>query len=446
MIFLLRWLGRIVLRIFFRRIAIINAERLPATGPVILVANHPNALVDPLFFLALIPRQVSFLAKSTLFPMPILGWIVKASGAIPVYRHQDLGKDTSGNKRMFLAVYQKLHRNGVVALFPEGVSHDDPVQRPFKTGAARLAIGAAATSPTATPVKIIPVGIYYTAKTTFRSSAVLCYGEALTVPPEPLDQNDEPLHESVHALTARIEYAIEAVTLQADQHEALELIGRAERMFSAASGGMRREQELMDQFELRRRLLAGYKFFQSNHPARLAQLVSLIRKYEMELSRQHLAPESLSPSTLNPPQLLSFLLRRMLPLILIFPLAIYGILVHFVAYRITEPLSRSMAKGSLDMIATIKILASAALYPLSWLLVGLIAGTWLGAPWGTVATLVAPIAGWAAMIFMEQSSFAQGEIRAVILMYLRPSTFRHLMAERRQVRQLILALDRELPD
>jgi 1-acyl-sn-glycerol-3-phosphate acyltransferase len=42
-----------VLRVFFRRIEVVGRERVPVTGGVIFVVNHPNALVDPLFLLCL---------------------------------------------------------------------------------------------------------------------------------------------------------------------------------------------------------------------------------------------------------------------------------------------------------------------------------------------------------------------------------------------------------
>ena len=62
---------RVVLRIFFRRIEIDGAWRIPKRGPVVFVSNHPNGLVDPLFLLCFSPRPVSFLAKEPLFSVGI---------------------------------------------------------------------------------------------------------------------------------------------------------------------------------------------------------------------------------------------------------------------------------------------------------------------------------------------------------------------------------------
>ena len=161
----LRRFTALVLRIFFRRVSIAGLENIPRDAPVIFAPNHPNSLVDPLFLLAFAPREVVFLAKEPLFRMPIIGRLVRWAGAIPVFRKQD-DADMSRNHETFTRVHQLLARGGAVAIFPEGMSHDDPQLRPFKTGAARMALGATAMGPADRPVQIIPTGLYYTAKTT----------------------------------------------------------------------------------------------------------------------------------------------------------------------------------------------------------------------------------------------------------------------------------------
>ena len=80
---------RLLIRVFFKRIEIVDMERVPADVPVIFAVNHPNALIDPLFLLCFAPRPVSFLAKAPLFTMPVIGWIVRGLDSIPVYRKED---------------------------------------------------------------------------------------------------------------------------------------------------------------------------------------------------------------------------------------------------------------------------------------------------------------------------------------------------------------------
>ena len=166
---------RFALRVFFRRIEVVGRERVPRSGATVFVLNHPNGLVDPVFVLCHAPRRVSFLAKSTLFKMPVIGYLVRAMEAIPVYRKQDAGEDTSKNRETFGRSAELLRRGGTLAICPEGKSHSEPSLQPLKTGAARIALGAAS-SGAALDLKIVPAGLYYTAKTTFRSGALLYFG------------------------------------------------------------------------------------------------------------------------------------------------------------------------------------------------------------------------------------------------------------------------------
>ena len=95
-------------------------------------------------------------------------------------RRQDPGADLTKNREMFARVRAHLGAGGAVALFPEGTSHSDPRLKPMKTN-ARIALGVA--SPT--PLRIQPVGLFYTDKRTFRSAALVYFGEPFPVTPAP---------------------------------------------------------------------------------------------------------------------------------------------------------------------------------------------------------------------------------------------------------------------
>src|SRR5206468_3476577 len=151
-----------------------------------------------------------------------------------------------------------LARGGAIALFPEGASHSDPKLRPLKTGAARIALGAAAALAGPTPIRIVPAGLYYRAKRTFRSAALLHFGEPFAVTPVPLAPGEEPPAGPVRELTARIERALADVTLQAERAEAHALVARAQRILSAAAEPPAEPPPLAAEFQLRRRLLEGY--------------------------------------------------------------------------------------------------------------------------------------------------------------------------------------------
>src|SRR6185503_4225644 len=134
---LLFGLARRAVRLYYRVSSLGGA--VPASGPVVLVGNHPNGLVDPVLVAGASPRVVRFLGKAPLFDMPLLGQVLRGLEALPVHRAQD--GDTRGNVETFAAVYAALARGEVVCLFPEGKSHDEPALQTLKTGAARMALG-----------------------------------------------------------------------------------------------------------------------------------------------------------------------------------------------------------------------------------------------------------------------------------------------------------------
>src|SRR5829696_6348286 len=178
------------LRVFFRRIEVVGRSRVPREGACLFVLNHPNALVDPAFLLCFAPRRVSFLAKSPLFRMPVVGFFVRALDSIPVYRKQDETGDTAAlNRKTFGRAAELLRRGCTLAICPEGASHSEPYLLPLKSGAARIALGSVSVKDegdserASLDLKIIPAGLYYTAKTTFRSSALLYFGEPIPVEP-----------------------------------------------------------------------------------------------------------------------------------------------------------------------------------------------------------------------------------------------------------------------
>jgi len=436
---LLRSLLRLILRVFFPRIEISNIERVPRHGPVILAVNHPNGLIDPLFLLCLSPRPVSFLAKAPLFDMPVIGWFVKALGSIPVYRRQDEGFQPEKNRQTFERARAILSGGGVIAIFPEGASHDDPKLRPLKTGAARIALGAAAlANGGGAELTVSPMGIYYTAKGIFRSEALLYFGQPITVAPAALGADGEPPPDEVRRLTARIERALSEVTLQADEHEALALAARAEELFEADQPAS--NERLAQQFELRRRILAGYSALRSQAPERIASLSARIARYQAELAQAGVDPKTLAPARTAPARSVGHLVKGAAFSLLVLPVALVGTLINYPAYRLVGLLATRLARGDDGLVATIKILAGALLFPLTWIAVAVAAGLYRGIAFGLGALIVAPLSGYVSLRFFERLDELKAWVRAFFFSRFRRWGYLRLVAERQGIREEILRL------
>jgi glycerol-3-phosphate O-acyltransferase/dihydroxyacetone phosphate acyltransferase len=430
---------RLALRVFFRRIEVRGRGRVPRGGAVLFVVNHPNALVDPVFVLCHAPRRVSFLAKEPLFRTPVIKWLVRAMEAIPVHRRQDEGSDPARNRETFERAGELLRRGGTIAICPEGVSHSDAKLRPLKTGAARIALAVASSDPSI-DLRIVPAGIYYTAKTAFRSAALLHFGEPVKVEAVALDPDGQPPREVVNSLRERIWLALREVTLNAEHDSAVELVARAERIFSAESDG---ERSLKRELSLRQRFLDGYAFHFERDPARLAALEARVRRYEEQLRLAGVDPEDLSAPRAGAKAIARHLLTRVLPVLCLTPLALAGAILHYPTYRLTGFLATRLSKKSDDMVSTIKIVASMLLFPLTWLAPAAVAYALLGWTAALVALVVAPLSGWTAVRFSERMDDFVGGARAVSFYLTRRRFFKELLVERRRLREEMQALGEE---
>ncbi|MFN7930786.1 MAG: lysophospholipid acyltransferase family protein [Blastocatellia bacterium] len=427
----------LILRIFFRRVEVAGLERVPKNRAVIFVLNHPNGLVDPLFILCFAPRPVSLLGKSTLFKMPVIGWLARALDTLPVYRQQDKGEDVSRNRETFQKCRELLERGGSLALFPEGVSHSEPSLRPLKTGAARIALGAASAGMQKELV-IVPAGLYYTAKAKFRSAALLYFGAPIPVPPVPLDETAEPPREAARALSDQLDAALRQVTLNADQKQALGLVAQAEEIFNSVHT---KEPSLAAELQLKRRFIEGYEFYRTHEPEKLAAIEARIRRYGEQLRMVGLGVDDLSAATRATPGKASF---RLLQFLLSLPFALVGAVLHYPAYRLTGLIAKRLSRNDDDVVSTIKVLASALFFPLTWLLCAAVClwqWSWLMV---LAALLCLPLLGFIAMRFAEDLDETLGAAKAILFFLTRNYFAKRLLAERKAIREEILTLQEGL--
>jgi 1-acyl-sn-glycerol-3-phosphate acyltransferase len=437
---------RFALRLFFRRIEVVGRRRVPRDGACLFVLNHPNALVDPAFVLAYAPRSVSFLAKSPLFRMPVIGFLIRALDSIPVYRKQDEGEGASSrNRETFERSAELLGRGGTIAICPEGVSHNEPYLLPLKTGAARIALGAAAEMRKAggegREVYVVPAGLYYTAKTSFRSGALLYFGEPIPVEAADPNEHGEPARERVRELSDRIAESLRSLTLNADRHEALAMVGRAERIFSSDEDeGVSLEREL----RRRRRFVEGYAYHRTHSPERLEVLEARIRQYEEALTQAGFEdPRQLTAAAVSEYARAWTILTRVSLFLLLSPAALAGALLHYPAYKLAGLLATKFARQYDDVLSTFKIAAALLLFPLTWCALALLLYGFAGW-WGVLTALVCgPLTGYVALRAFEEFDRFRAGTRAALFFIRERSFFRSLLEERRRIRLEIRALGDE---
>ena len=432
------WLADTLLHLFFRRVEVAGLSRLPAAGPAIVVLNHPNGLVDPAVLLCLSPRPVSFVAKAPLFDMPVVGFLTRAIDSIPVWRREDEGAASEKTRSTFQGACALLRKGGVLGLFPEGTSHDDPRMKPLKTGAARIALAAAAgLEEMDEPVRIVPAGLFFTDKSTFRSSVLLVFGEPFVVAPPPPEERAAPPPALVRALTERIRQAIDEVTLQADRDEALALAAWAEELLEPAG---RKEPRLERGFGIRRRLLRAHAALKETMPREVGSITTRILRYEALAGALGIDPKEIDPERLTALRIARSTARNAIFFLLLAPAALVGLVVHYPAYTVAGLVARRYARGDKSLLATTKALGSLLFFPATWILAAAAAGAWLGWGGALAALALLPAAAWAALLLSERFERSWAAVRALGLLLFKRRVYLRLVAERRAIRDAILKL------
>lgn len=190
-------------------------DRVPAAGPVLVVTNHPNMLLDPLLATAAAGRPLRFVAKSPLFKVPVLSTVLRAIGALPVYRRRDASVAAGDNGDALGRIIGALEMGDAVLIFPEGTSAAEGDILPFKSGASRILLAALRRG---IVPRVIVAGLWYETRQRPGSRALIRLQEIhpfRDLPARP----DDPV--TTQTLTSRFERAVRA--LAAPPAEAAEL-------------------------------------------------------------------------------------------------------------------------------------------------------------------------------------------------------------------------------
>ncbi|MGB5812009.1 MAG: 1-acyl-sn-glycerol-3-phosphate acyltransferase, partial [Polyangiales bacterium] len=433
---------RFLVGLFFRRVEVSGTEHVPTSGGGILIAWHPNGLVDPALIVSSFPRRVVFGARHGLFKWPIIGQVMKALGTVPIYRAIDL-KDAdddarrAANQKSLDALAQAVCDGGFAALFPEGVSHDDPFLNELKTGAARLYYRAnQLRGPGVQPPVIIPVGLHYDDKTSFRSDALVEFHRPLVLPSEldsPIPEgDDELLRARGSELTTHLEPVLREVTHATESWELNRLMGRVRSLMRAErakrAGADLRAPDMTERALGMARVWKAYQVRSLSDPATVQRVLGRVSAYDAALREVKLEDDDLD----KPPSIES----KWLPVILAFqaavvflvfpPVLVLGSLINAGPYFLSNAVAKASAKQYKDT-ATIKLIAGMILFPLTWLLAALLVGLGVleihesfsgipSAPWaaGLTTFLIGAFGGALALVYLElvQRTWSSIKIRA----------------------------------
>ena len=433
---LVQALVRTTLGIFFRRVEVVGAERIPRSAPLIAVGNHANSLIDPMLLMGVLPRLPRFLAKSTLWDMTLLRPFLALGGAVPVYRRKDTADGKVDNASTFARCHEVLQEGGSIGLFPEGISHNEPTLAPLKTGAARILLEAEERfGPLGT--RVVPIGLSFDEKERFRSRVLVMVGEPID-PSAEIELAGERPREAARRLTARIDRALRAVTLNYPSWQEAELLARAADLLASADGERQRSRKLASAFAEQRLLLEGYAELEARYPEHVATAAARVAEYDESLDSVRLADAQVAASYAAP-TVARFLAESLIYLVVALPLALIGTVINVLPYRLAGWIARRASEEP-DTVATYKLFPSLVLFPAVWALTVALAAWGGGKWWALLAFVLGPLSGWVALSFHDRRLGFFRETRAFVLLKTRPKLAASLRSARSRAQEAVVGL------
>ncbi len=424
-------LCELFVRSFYKRVEIHQAEQLEQNQPIILCANHSNALADAVLLQYCSPKLIHPIARSGLFKNSLIKPILTIWQAIPVYRRQDTTSDEVDNQAMFNKVYEMLHQNQVLMIFPEGQSHSDTRLRDIKSGISRIILGYREIYGVA-PV-VIPVGLNFSQTFRLRSNVFINFGNVINIDSQLSIYNEL----DVKQLTQTIQQAMKKQVLEADAVEDLGFAQQVERFFALRHKKFKK-RNLRQKFNSQKMLLNVKDYLSEHVPERVDSFKRHLRQFNRLCMKLGINDYNLNISY-NSKVIRQFILRTLLTVFFLLPLGVLGLVHSLIPYLLTRFATPVFIQGR-DQRDTAKILLGSFLFPLFW---GLQSWYVFNNYSTTVTTIyilsIIPTSLIALVIFYEQVRILDN-LRVFFVLVKQKHLRRYLLRKRKQIEAELASL------
>ncbi len=420
---------RALVGMYYAPVRITGREKLPP-GPVLFVANHQGSLLDPVLVGSAARRKVRFLAKATLFDVPVLGALMRGLGMIPAYRAQDDAAQVRRNLEILDRAAEALAAGDCVGIFPEGKSHDLPRVEEIKSGAARIAVKAVALG--GNPF-LVPVGTNFERKEGFRTALWIQIGEPLDLAAFVKEHPHEK--QAQRAVSAEIESRLKRVALHLDDPEMLPLLDQLEHL--APRPGLKSPGPLA-RLQLRKRVAGAMNHFFATDRPRAEEAAAKIHAYTNELKAAGIQPGS-PVMRFRRVRLTLRLLRDSLFLFAGIVPALAGLLHHAVPFILSRKLAARFNDGRTTLALArlgIGLPLMVAMYVAVWFALRSYFLPWVAWAW----TLAMPYCGFLALQKLRLLRGGGEALAAQVRLCFQPEKLRALRDHQSKVRTLVAGL------
>ncbi len=358
---ILKILMRIGINLYYSEIKVRNEKYLDHPGPMIIIANHPNTLVDALLIGIISPRPIYYMTKATFFNSKWKMKILRSLNMIPVNRSTEAKTEGVNNASTFEECYRLLSEGKTLVIFPEGNSQMELLLRQLKSGTARIALETELRNDGQLNLKVVPVGLMYTQGEKFRSSIMVNFGEGIGVTHH-LEEFKENQASAARKLTDEFRKLLEGVLVTAQNKEQEALITALSEALQSRylpnTSGVESEMELVKKIRDRIEKLS------LDNPEKIEQIQQLYWNLKWKTEKTEIKDDFLDRG-LRSGMFIRQIITSSIGLIVGFPLFLFGLIHNIIPYRLTDMIIVRL-KTSKEFYAPLAILISLILYPVNY--------------------------------------------------------------------------------
>lgn len=340
-------------KLYFRRIVFINKERLSFKGPMLVISNHPNTLMDPLVALYRVSEQCFLLANYSLFKHPVSNAILSTLYCIPIRRVNDVTEgEPLRNEEAFRRCDEHLIAGGNIYIAVEGNSFPERRIREIKTGVSRIAFSAEIQKDFELNLRILPIVMTYFEPLKFWQDVRVEVGEPISVDSwrEAYMQNPR---QTITDLTDAIEKKMIDMTIHCQSAKEDNFLKKIEKLLQSDNN-----LNVEEHYQRSRKVLQYLHNWQGRDITSYEHFQQEVRQYFTTLNALKIADVNTQNST------------NRLPLSIIkiiggFPIFLYGFIANFAPAWVSDKLVKWL-KFDVSYDTTVRYTAGLILFPLFW--------------------------------------------------------------------------------
>lgn len=424
---ILYYLFTLTVKGYFRSVYTKGKDNIPQKGPVIFAPNHTSAFMDPILLATEINRPIYFLARGDVFKKKIvarlLGWI----HMIPIFRKDDSEDNFSKNAEIFQLCFNHLAKNGTLMIFPEGVSKTERRLRPFKTGTARISLGAEAQNNFSLGIKILPIGINYSNPHHFRSDVFVNFGKPIDV----VDFRatyEKDNWSAVLLLTEKLKEELKKRVIVIDDEHLDQIIHKIEILYRSKLRDERNPDEKPPQdFYLSKDIIKAVTYHFRRNPERLKVFERRVSIYLNDLKLLGIRDRQVRSSRI------SFnLFWSLVYFISGFPLFLYGLLFNYAPYKITELLVNNLNLRD-DFIGSVRMAGGMFIFLFIYIVEAVLVGTFTNFGWAVLFIVSVYPAGLFTLNYLKQYFQMRGTLKYLQYFMRKTDLIANLKATRKEL-------------